>query len=253
MGFNANTPPQVGTKYGDQNNADQKWHYENKCAKPSIVLRPMLSGLNEILYDFVSIRARKYALTIIIIATHYQLEKHKAQTMTNQELADSGNSETIYSGAWGSSITIGFGSATFMWIFAWLLHMPGMHVPSAVAIPILMAPLFLITFKWVKDTGPANPLKVGLLSGFFAGLINLLILGSNIVEQPESTAQMSEQANTLSSNAPLIVLGSLGLSMLVGLVAGGLAKKNNTTPSPATTWRSRFAWITAFTLSLIHI
>jgi len=174
--------------------------------------------------------------------------------MTNQELPDNGPSDTIYSSVWGSSITIGFGSAAIMWIFAWFLHMPGMHVSSTIAIPILMVPLFLITFIWVKNIGPANRLKVGLLSGFFAGLVNLLILGSNIVEQPESTAQMSEQANNLSSNAPMIVLGSLGLSMIVGLIAGALAKNSNATTLPATTWRSRFAWITALTyLPLIAV
>jgi len=58
MGFNANTPPRIGTKYGDQNSADQKWHYANKCAKPSILTPSMLLSLNEILYDFISYRAR---------------------------------------------------------------------------------------------------------------------------------------------------------------------------------------------------
>lgn len=179
--------------------------------------------------------------------------------MTNQEPDHSGQNGILYTSPstniWGSSITIGFASAAVMWMVAWLLHMPGVHVPSSIAVPILMVPLFLISMLWLKDVLPANRLKTGVIAGFFAGLINLLILGSNIVVQPETTAEMSDQANTLAPNAAVVVLGSLILSMVVGLIAGVVAgKKESATSATATTWRSRFAWVTALTyLPLIAV
>mgnify|MGYP000007253551 CR=1 FL=1 len=179
--------------------------------------------------------------------------------MNNQETQQSGQDGILYTGPdtniWGSSITIGFASAAVMWMVAWLLHMPGVHVASSIAIPTLMVPLFLISMLWLKGVQPANRLKVGVIAGFFAGLVNLLILGSNIVVQPETTAEMSDQANTLAPNAGVVVLGSLALSMIVGLIAGVVVgKKESANPATATTWISRFAWITALTyLPLIAV
>ena len=175
--------------------------------------------------------------------------------MTNQELPNTGHNSAISAGPWGSSITIGFGSATWMWMLAWLFHMPGVQVAPQIAIPILMLPLFILCMWWVRSIAPKNRIQVGVLAGLIAGLVNLLILGSNIVEQPESTAEMADQANTLSPNALVVVIGSIVVSMVVGLLAGVAAgSKAPTTIASATTWRSRFAWITALTyLPLIAV
>lgn len=179
--------------------------------------------------------------------------------MTNQELPNNGQPDTLYRGLWGSSVTLGFAAAVIMWMFAWLLHMPGVDVPLGIAIPTLLVPLFAMGLLWLPSVSPSIRIKVGALSGFIAGLINLLILGSNIVEQPETTAQMSEQANTLAPNAAIVVVGSLAISIVVGLMAGlavGKMAKQNTdlTFATASTWRSRFAWITTLTyLPLIAV
>jgi len=175
--------------------------------------------------------------------------------MTNQQLPDNGQSSILYKGVWGASITIGFASAACMWMIAWLLHMPGVQVASGIAIPVLMVPLFLITLFWTKNVAVANRLKIGVASGFLAGLINLLILGSNIVVQPNSTAEMSDQANTFAPNAIVVVLGSLILSTIIGLIASLAAgKQEPVTNASATTWRARFAWVTAITyLPLIAV
>lgn len=175
--------------------------------------------------------------------------------MSKAELPNNGPSDTLYRGVWGSSITIGFAAAIVMWMFAWVLHLPGVHVATGIAIPILLVPLFAITLYWTPGVIPANRLKVATLSGFIAGLINLLILGSNIVEQPETTAGMEEQANSLAPNALMVVLGSLAVSIVVGLVAGVIVrKKPEITSVNTTTWRSRFAWVTTLTyLPLIAV
>jgi cytochrome c oxidase assembly protein subunit 15 len=223
----------------------------------------MLCCLAEILFVFGYTTHDKNAYTGILTATQYQLmntaKSEKAQSMTNQELPNSGHSRTLYKGVWGSSMTIGFAAAVIMWMFAWLLHMPGVHVASGIAIPILLIPLLGVGILWIGGVEPANRLKVGALSGLIAGLINLLILGSNIVEQPETTAGMEDQANSFAPNAAIIVLGSLAISIVVGLIAGVLAgmkagKEETVTTLPATAWRSRFAWVTALTyLPLIAV
>lgn len=174
--------------------------------------------------------------------------------MTNQELPTQPSDEQSATGFWGASITIGFACATVMWMVAWLLHMPGVHVPPSIAIPLLLAPLFIITLLWVKRVAPAHRLKSGAIAGLIAGFINLMILGSNIVVQPESTDQMTDQANTFAPNALIVVFGSLVLSGVVGLIAGVLAQKSTPNPFTASTWRSKFAWITALTyLPLIAV
>ncbi len=175
--------------------------------------------------------------------------------MTNQELPDNGCPGTFIGQIGGPSVTIGFASAVIMWMIAWFLHMPGVHVPSAIAIPVLLIPLLAIGMLWLPRVDPKNRIKTGTLAGLIAGLINLLILGSNIVVQPQSTAEMPEHANTLAPNAAIVVIGSLVLSMIVGMIAGVIVRKNSSvTNAPPATWRSQFAWITALTyLPLIAV
>jgi heme A synthase len=175
--------------------------------------------------------------------------------MTNQELPNNGHADALSAGLIGSATTIGFGSAVLTWVLAWLLHMPGVHVDSMIAIPVLMAPLFVVSLYWLSGVTGSNRILVGGLGGLIAGLINLLILGSDIVQQPESTAEMSEQANSLAPNALATVLGSLALSIVIGVIAGAICRRKHAQViHPATIWRARFAWITALTyLPLIAV
>lgn len=167
--------------------------------------------------------------------------------MPNQELPNTGSSHPIYGGLISPAITIGFGAATLMWVVAWILHMPGMHVPTPVAIPLLLIPLFVLALLWLPGVTPPNRLKAGALGGLIAGLVNLLILGSFITEQPESTAEMSEKANDLAPNAFLVVIGSIVLSVIVTGIAALIVKGKDTTTLDRRRWLSRFAWVTALT------
>ena len=179
--------------------------------------------------------------------------------MTNQELPNDAARALSPAGALGSALTIGFGSAVFMWMLAWVLHMPGVHVDAKLAVPALMVPLFVITLCWSRHVAAPHRFKAALMGGLVAGLVNLLILGSHIVEQPETTDQMAEQANSFAPNALMTVVGSMVLSLIVAGIAGVLAgvltkNKTETTIYTATTWRSRFAWVTALTyLPLIAV
>ena len=174
--------------------------------------------------------------------------------MEQQELPDNGLINPSYSGSLAPACSIGFASAMLMWVLAWILHMPGMHVPTPIAIPILLVPLFAFNLLWLQGVHPAKRIKTGAISGLATGLINLLILGSFIAEQPESTAEMSEKANNLAPNAAMVVLGSIAVSVMVAMIAAVIAKNKNQTTQPPLKWLSRMAWVTALTyLPLIAV
>lgn len=166
---------------------------------------------------------------------------------STQELPDIGQSNPQSIAPIAPALSIGFGSAVLMWVVAWILHMPGMHVPNAIAIPLLLVPLFAMCFLWIPGVTPTNRIKVGVMTGLVTGLVNLLILGSFITEQPETTAEMSEKANNLAPNAFVVILGSMTVSIVVALIASVLVKGKQTDPLPPRTWLSRFAWVTALT------
>lgn len=167
--------------------------------------------------------------------------------MSNQALPDSGPKNPLYTSLFPPAITIGFGAAVLMWVVAWVLHMPGVTVPNAVAIPLLLIPLLGISLVWLPGIASSKRMKGGIMGGLIAGLINLLILGSFITEQPESTAEMSERANTLAPNALLVVIGSIAISVLVAGIAALIVKGKQTPSVDQRRWLSRFAWVTALT------
>lgn len=167
--------------------------------------------------------------------------------MSNQALPDNGSLSPLYTSAFGPSITIGFGAAVLMWVAAWVLHMPGVSVPTPVSIPLLLVPLFLLCLMWLPEIARPNRIKAALCSGLIAGLVNLLILGSFITEQPQSTAEMGEKANTLAPNAFVVVIGSIVVSVAIALIAALIVQSKNTATADRRRWLSRLAWVTALT------
>ncbi|MFG0306475.1 MAG: hypothetical protein ACF8Q5_09735 [Phycisphaerales bacterium JB040] len=127
-------------------------------------------------------------------------------------------------------VVIGLGAALVMWI-AWLLtHAPavlthagaegrGGTAPSTVTgVAVVLA--MVVSVALGVRLGRAPGWKLGLLAGGVSALVNLMLLGSVLTEQPEHTAQMNEAANRFRAEAPLIFGGFLGVSLAAGLVAG---------------------------------
>ncbi|MCL4221211.1 MAG: hypothetical protein KJZ65_07565 [Phycisphaerales bacterium] len=138
-----------------------------------------------------------------------------------------------------------------MWTAWYVFHLPGVHIPSHLSTPIL---LLILCFGCAWGARAASAERraaawaVGLFAGLVAGMVNLLLLGSRVVEQPQSTGEMIEQANRLSPQAPTIILGFLGLCATVGLAGGSLATIGSARIYAPIPWRSLFAVVTAFTL-----
>ncbi len=153
-----------------------------------------------------------------------------------------------------TAITIGFFAATVMWMLAWIFHMPGVRLPTGLAITIMLVALFVVCLGWLPGVQASSRIKVGALSGGIAGLINLLILGSLIVEQPETTQQLQAQPNQLQPNALLVIIGSLAISIVIGALAGVLMKSSKHPPIDVYRWRTRLGRVTTLTyLPLIAV
>jgi len=154
----------------------------------------------------------------------------------------------------GPAITIGFFAAVVMWMIAWVLHLPGVHAPTPLAIGLMLAALFGVCLLWLRGVDQARVMPTGALAGGIAGLVNLLILGSFIVEQPETTAEMAEAANQFQPNAAVVAVGSLAVSIALGLAAGFIAKRSSKPARSSDTWLTRMGWVTACTyLPLIAV
>lgn len=149
------------------------------------------------------------------------------------------------------ALATGFASAAAMWTAWYVFHMPGVQVPAPLSTPVLLGILALgcaIGARAAETEKRAPAWITGLLSGLTAGLVNLLLLGSRVVEQPQTTDQMVNQANRFHPQAPAIVFGFLGLCAVVGLADGVLATIRPIRPRDPIAWRSLFAVVTAFTL-----
>ncbi|MCA9303271.1 MAG: COX15/CtaA family protein [Phycisphaerales bacterium] len=170
--------------------------------------------------------------------------------MSTQILPDTGNAPSSI----GAAITTGFFAAVLMWMIAWVLHLPGVHAPLFLAIGLMLAALLGVCLLWIPDVTPSKRLAAGVLAGGTAGLINLMILGSFIVEQPESTADMANAANQFQPNAVIVVAGSLGVCVALGLLAGFLTRMIAKPAISPGAWLSRMGWVTACTyLPLIAV
>jgi cytochrome c oxidase assembly protein subunit 15 len=143
------------------------------------------------------------------------------------------------------------GVTVAMWIAWFLLHMPGVRTDPSVATPILGGVLLLGLLLGVSRTGRGRPAwQIGLLAGLVCGALNLLLLGMQIVEQPESTEQMSDAANKLRPNAALVIAGFLFASTLAGAIAGavGGSLRSRRPGTDAQGWLGRFGIVSALSM-----
>lgn len=151
----------------------------------------------------------------------------------------------------GPVLVAGVGVTVAMWIVWFLLHMPGVRLDSSVATPVLGGVLLIGLGVGVARSGKGRPgWMIGLLAGLLAGLLNLLLLGMQIVEQPETTEQMGEAANKLRPNAAIVVVGFMLACAVVGAVAGvvGSALRAPRSGGDAHRWVGRLGFVSALSI-----
>ena len=125
------------------------------------------------------------------------------------------------------ALTTGLAAAVVMWVIWWITHLPSIAAaPVATLILLIAGKVAVIAWLAGRATatgGPSAALWVGTGGGLIAAAFNLLILGSVLTEQPDSTAEFADAVNQFRDGAPVITLGFFGISGVAGAIAGLLA------------------------------
>lgn len=144
----------------------------------------------------------------------------------------------------GPALTAGFGATLAMWVLWWLTHLPGVNAAAPLVVVLLTLAL-VVALAALARPAP-YPFRTGLIGGGVTGVLNLLILGSALSVQAESTSQMADVANQFRANAPAIVAGYIALTVLAGAIAGLIARgihAHHPIVDPDR-WLARFAVVT---------
>ncbi|MEM7622337.1 MAG: hypothetical protein AAF235_03955, partial [Planctomycetota bacterium] len=91
---------------------------------------------------------------------------------------------------------------------------------------------------WAGWMGRKNAIATGAGAAIVAALLNLLLLGSKLVEQPASTDELASAANQFRPNALLAAAAFVLFSAIAGLIAGvagrALARRRASPPVDST-------------------
>lgn len=110
-----------------------------------------------------------------------------------------------------------------MWVLWWFAHHPSFDVPR----PLTLTALVLVQLAGVTIAArrAARGSLAGAATGFVAAAVNLLLVLSWLVNQPESTEELQASGSTLHPNAAIVIAAYLGASTLVGAAIGALVPK----------------------------
>lgn len=156
---------------------------------------------------------------------------------------------------WGPVLTFGFGTSVAMWCVWFVTHLPAVSVPSSISGPLILATVIAGMALCGRALGPfgrGHAVRVAVAAGLLAALLNLLLLGSKIVEQPPQAALEGELptapapgADGLRPSAPIMVAGFLALGGLSGLLGGGVGALTRSHGRRIHDWLWRFTLVTA--------
>jgi cytochrome c oxidase assembly protein subunit 15 len=135
-----------------------------------------------------------------------------------------------------------------MWCAWYILHLPGLDAGSPATATILGITLCIVAARGAAAAHRPHTREgwvVGLHAGLVSAAINMLLLGSKVVQQPETTDQLLHAANRLRPDASMIILGFFAFSALVGAVGGHFGSLlAHSQPRPVS-WLARFASVAA--------
>ncbi|MEL7473013.1 MAG: hypothetical protein AAGK04_06825 [Planctomycetota bacterium] len=149
-----------------------------------------------------------------------------SQTLSDPHRTERAARADLRSVAMGGAVT-GFAVALAMWCVWFLTHLPGLGVSSATAGVLQL--LTLAIGVLVATPAIARTLDrcmlAGAAAGLVAGLLQLLIMGSRLTQQPEGAVNptaigVSGDVGVLAPSAGLIAGGFIATCLAVGVVAG---------------------------------
>ena len=129
-------------------------------------------------------------------------------------------------------LVIGFGTALALWVLWWVTHLPGLALPRGVTIPLMMVVTIAGVGHWTARGDRSIAIRAGVLGGLLCGVLNLMLLGSEVVDQPEGMAPA--ESGELRSDAILIVAGFLLVNAVLGLLGGLLGRAAHLAKTPPT-------------------
>ncbi|MEM1331062.1 MAG: COX15/CtaA family protein [Planctomycetota bacterium] len=153
----------------------------------------------------------------------------------------------------GPGVVTGFAAAVAMWCVWFVTHLPAIRMDSAAAGPFILLAFIATTASLLRGTSRA-PLLAGVVAGLTAAAVNLLLLGSNLVETPEgATPEQAAEFAQLRPEAPLIVAGFAALLTLLGAGAGwcaGVTSRQTTRSAGASgRWIARFGIVSCVAIA----
>lgn len=151
--------------------------------------------------------------------------------------SESAETANVRKSLWGPILVGGFGAAILMWCVWFVTHLPALSLPSSTNGPLILVAqvvVFAILGRMLARSGyfRGNAVVIGLLGGLLGATVNLLLLGSRLVEQPEQAA-LSGGAPTaptggIRPGAGVFIAGWYALSAALGaigvFVGSGLGK-----------------------------
>ncbi len=142
-------------------------------------------------------------------------------------------------------LALGFGTAVAMWCAWFLTHLPGLNMPPiAVAIVLLLA--WLGAAAGLSSAWGASAMT-GAAGGVVTAFVNLLALGSLLVEQADPATYTGGQP-AVRPNAALAAAGFVALGAVVGTI-GGVIGSATRGPRPVLregeSWLGRLALVAA--------
>jgi len=139
------------------------------------------------------------------------------------------------------ALVCGFATAAAMWIVWLATHLPELTAPGPVSAIALMTVLLGGMILTGRAVGPDRAIRVGLLAGLIASLVNLLLLGTVLTQANPPTA---DEVASIRPGAAGMALGFLALGGFMGL-AGGMIGRSLPRSAPAcdepTRWVARMA------------
>ena len=97
----------------------------------------------------------------------------------------------------GAALAPGVGTAVAMWVVWWLLHMPGIQPATTAIVVALVLTKGISLTLWARWTGARAAIPSTVLAALAAAVLNLLLLGAKIVEQPQTTTELIETGTRL--------------------------------------------------------
>lgn len=171
--------------------------------------------------------------------------------MSSAQAAQSQHAPTTVGSLIGPVVVLGFATAISMWL-VWLIgHQPWLDLPASVAGP----GMGLLVIAGGIIAGGFGGKKLGWAAGagtaFVAAMLNLLIMGSLVVESIDGAAPAPGKEG-LTPSASMAMVGFVVASIVGGAVfglVGGFIRKSPLPRRPAAFWASRLTIVAAFAVA----